>query len=498
MQPLLDARGVEDLQTALRDYTVDGLHELVGFAGQLALARGELDALDRCLDDSPLGDLVRLFLLGQALLSSRAARALAPLDLARAEEGGLISQTSDVVIAGVDLRPYAEAEGPNWWVLSDFGSDVRPGPVAPSHVLGIGAASISLAQATVRSPVARSLDVGTGCGIQSLHLSRHSAAVTATDVSSRALRLAATTAALNGLDWDLRQGSLLEPVGADEYDLIVANPPFVLSPGAIHYDYRDGGLPGDELCRRLVSGLPARLRPGGTAQLLANWAIGPEQSWDERVSGWLDGSNCSAWIWQREVVEPSAYVTMWLRDSGETPASPTWNERYGRWLSWFESAGIVAIGMGLINIRAHARAGRLRGRPAGGRSAVRTGHSRLVRPSDLAVGHRCRRTAGHPPADRRRCRAGERGATLRARLGSSRPVAAANERSALGDPDRRRHGEAPRRPHRRRAARRGGSGPCRRVRRRTRRLREAGSSGRPRSDRPRAAPPRVIRGLCAT
>lgn len=353
MQPLLDARGVEDLQTALRDYTVDGLHELVGFAGQLALARGELDALDRCLDDSPLGDLVRLFLLGQALLSSRAARALAPLDLARAEEGGLISQTSDVVIAGVDLRPYAEAEGPNWWVLSDFGSDVRPGPVAPSHVLGIGAASISLAQATVRSPVARSLDVGTGCGIQSLHLSRHSAAVTATDVSSRALRLAATTAALNGLDWDLRQGSLLEPVGADEYDLIVANPPFVLSPGAIHYDYRDGGLPGDELCRRLVSGLPARLRPGGTAQLLANWAIGPEQSWDERVSGWLDGSNCSAWIWQREVVEPSAYVTMWLRDSGETPASPTWNERYGRWLSWFESAGIVAIGMGLINIRAH-------------------------------------------------------------------------------------------------------------------------------------------------
>ncbi len=75
------------------------------------------------------------------------------------------------------------------------------------------------------------LDVGTGCGVQALHLSEHSAAVTATDLSDRALRMAATTAALNGRRWELLQGSLLEPVGQRRFDLIVSNPPFIVGSG---------------------------------------------------------------------------------------------------------------------------------------------------------------------------------------------------------------------------------------------------------------------------
>ena len=67
-------------------------------------------------------------------------------------------------------------------------------------MLGVSAASASLAQLTLRRPVGRALDLGTGCGVQSLHLARHADAVVATDLNPRALDLARITFALNGID----------------------------------------------------------------------------------------------------------------------------------------------------------------------------------------------------------------------------------------------------------------------------------------------------------
>ena len=147
------------------------------------------------------------------------------------------------------LRPYATDTSGPWWVFSDFGSDVRPGPLAPDHVLGIGAASLTLAQADATAPGrprARSRHRLRCAGAARVGLRdrgrrhRH---------QPRALRLAATTAELSGYRWDLRAGSLLEPVADETFDLIVANPPFVVSPGLDRehggYDYRDSGLAGD-------------------------------------------------------------------------------------------------------------------------------------------------------------------------------------------------------------------------------------------------------------
>ena len=66
-------------------------------------------------------------------------------------------------------------------------------------MLGVSSASTTLAQLTVRRPVGRALDLGTGCGVQSLHLARHARSVTATDLNPRALELAALTAAVDAL-----------------------------------------------------------------------------------------------------------------------------------------------------------------------------------------------------------------------------------------------------------------------------------------------------------
>lgn len=351
---LLAANRLDDLRGALAEFTVDGVHELLGPVGHSAHDRGDLSAAARALPRGErLSTLVQLFLLGAAVPAADARVALAPLDPAAA--GALFSFDGDLVRARVEVRPYGADDCPDpWWVVSDFGSDVRPGPLADDHVLGIGAASVTLSQATVRRPVQRALDVGTGCGVQALHLSRHAHEVTATDVSERALRLAATTAGLSGQAWELRPGSLLEPVAGERFDTVVANPPFVVSPGlrrgAGGYDYRDSGMAGDEVSATLVRELPALLASEGTASLLANWIVPPDGEWAERVSGWVTGRGCAAWVWQREVVEPSAYVSLWLRDAGEVPRTSRWAQRYDDWLDWFDALGIPAVGMGLITL----------------------------------------------------------------------------------------------------------------------------------------------------
>jgi methylase of polypeptide subunit release factors len=351
--PVLAAQPLTRLRGALEPFTPDGVQDLLGPIGQGAHQRGDLLGVERELGDDPLSTLVRLFLLGLPVAPAAARRALAPLDLTAAAP--LLDVRPESVRARLEIRPYAAAHcDRSWWVVSDFGSDVRPGPLAADHVLGIGAASLTLAQATIRTPVGRALDLGTGCGVQALHLSEHCRSVLATDVSERALELAATTAALSDMDWDLRAGSLLDPVAGEQFDLIVANPPFVVSPGAACgddlFDYRDSGLAGDGVSRILLQKLPAHLAPGGVAQLLANWIMPADGDWQDRIGGWLDGHGCDAWVWQREVAEPGEYVSLWLRDAGEQPGTDRWRARYTRWMDWFAETGVAAVGMGLVTL----------------------------------------------------------------------------------------------------------------------------------------------------
>ena len=73
--------------------------------------------------------------------------------------------------AACDLRPYAD-EQHGWWLASDLTEAATSEPLPPDHVLGIGGASTTLASWTPRPPVGTALDLGTGCGVQALHLAR--------------------------------------------------------------------------------------------------------------------------------------------------------------------------------------------------------------------------------------------------------------------------------------------------------------------------------------
>ncbi len=243
--------------------------------------------------------------------------------------------------------------GAELWVASDLAAHQQAGVLRHDHVLGIGQASTTLVQTTVRRHTERALDLGTGCGIQAFHLLHHCEHVTATDISERALAFARFNILLNAgalsVDPDrladrvsLRLGSLLEPVAGEEFDLVVSNPPFVITPrrsgedAAGQFTYRDGGLPGDDIVASLVAGLPGVLAPGGTAQMLGNWEVAAGTEWHDRPRAWVSPGT-DAWFIQREQVSPEQYAETWLQDASESRDRDHYREAYGAYLADFAS-----------------------------------------------------------------------------------------------------------------------------------------------------------------
>ena len=252
-------------------------------------------------------------------------------------------------------------------MASDLAAHQRPGVLRHDHVLGIGQASTTLVQVTARRHAARALDLGTGCGIQTFHLLHHAEHVTATDISDRALAFTRFNLLLNAgqLHLDpsdlearvsLRRGSLLEPVAGEEFELVVSNPPFVITPrtpgeaAADQFTYRDGGLPGDDIVAALVRALPSVLAPGGTAQLLGNWEIPAGADWAERPQSWAS-PDADVWFIQREQVSPEQYAETWLQDASEARDRRLYQDSYAAYLDDFASRSVDAIGFGMIWLR---------------------------------------------------------------------------------------------------------------------------------------------------
>ena len=338
-------------------YLVDDVLDRIGELGQAGLGRNMTVPADVALGEAtdPLSTLIRLFLLQQSVPADRLDGVVDADALVRA---GFLSLDGDAVRALVDVRPYGSPDdGASGWVVSDLtpGLDLIVTPTRPDYVLGVSPASTTLAQITMRTPVDTALDLGTGCGVQSLHLGRHAGRVVGTDVNARALELAAVTAALNEADIDLRTGSLYEPVTGERFDLIVSNPPFVMSPPSADgatLVYREANFEADLLVETLVRGAGEHLTHGGSLQLLTNWAV-LDQPWEERLAGWVpDG--CDAWVIERERLDVFSYIEMWLTDAG-LAGTDRWRPAYDEWLGYFEKLGISSVGMGWIQI---TRAGR--------------------------------------------------------------------------------------------------------------------------------------------
>lgn len=367
-----------DLVTAR--FTFDAVVALVGEDAMDALVREQPAAARWAVEqarstgaptagtDAGLAALVWVFVLGGVVESAELSAAMPGVGVEGLMRLGLVEPApGGGVRAAVDLRPHAADDGLELWVASDVGAHHREGVLRKDHVLGIGQASLTLAANTVRRDVDTALDVGVGCGIQTFHLLRHAGHVTATDLSERALAFTRFNALLNyeqlaidPADMDARltllQGSLLEPVAGRQFDVVVSNPPFVITPRTVgeseedRFTYRDGGLPGDQLVETLWRGLGDVLAPGGTAQMLANWEIPSGARWAQRLDEWTP-QGLEAWVIQRDVESPADYAQMWLRDASEDRDPVAAQRRFGEYLEDFASRDVEGVGFGYVWLR---------------------------------------------------------------------------------------------------------------------------------------------------
>ncbi|WP_166999334.1 DUF7059 domain-containing protein [Paramicrobacterium fandaimingii] len=345
-------------------YSVSTLTALWGDEAEAALHRNQrVPALRQLARQpaTPAATLARLFVLGSDVSRAEFDRAVPTLGIEGAEELELVTAAGDRIRPLRDLRPYSfvDADGAcSWWIVSDLGELARPGALAEDHVLGVGGASLSLAGLMVQRPVDSVLDIGTGCGIQALHASRHAQRVVATDISRRALAMAQLNAELNAVtNIEFRLGSLFEPVAGEWFDQIVSNPPFVITPrrpGVPAYEYRDGGLVGDEIVRSVIVGAARHLTLGGTVQMLANWEYHAGTSGRDRVGAWLREDAAGAldsWVIEREVQSPDEYAETWIRDGGTREGTERFDELYAAWLDDFEQRGVRSVGFGYVYLR---------------------------------------------------------------------------------------------------------------------------------------------------
>jgi methylase of polypeptide subunit release factors len=340
-------------------YTVDRLRSLWGDEAAAALERGNRVPALRALDrrDDPAATLATVLLLGLPVPAAALDAALPTVGSAGASDLGIVALDGDRALPAVDLRPYAfvDARGAGeWWIASDLGELATGGALRTDHVLGVGGASVTLSGLLLPGPYATALDLGTGCGIQALHLARDAERVVATDISERALEFARFNAALNGVSTiEFRLGSLFEPVAGERFDRIASNPPFVITPRGDDvpaYEYRDGGLVGDGIVEAMVRGAADHLVRGGIAQLLGNWEDRERPGLD-RAQGWADAVGLDAWIVQRDRLDPARYAETWIRDGGTLVASPAGADLVGSWLDDFAARGVVGVGVGYVLLR---------------------------------------------------------------------------------------------------------------------------------------------------
>lgn len=285
--------------------------------------------------------LAKLFLLGQSISAADAASAVDPVELGALVQMGLADLDEKLV------RPLVRVSSYEGLLVA---SDVVTLPDPPDLVTGPSPSAQRVERLTIRRPVRTALDLGTGSGIQALLTARHSERVVAVDVNERGLGFARFNAALNGLsNIDFRDGSWFEPVGDERFDLIVANPPYVVSPDS-EFLYRDGDLPADAVTQHLLGDAPAHLEEGGFAHMMGNWAHGRDEDWRAPVEAWLAGSGCDALLLKYATVDPVVYAAQWnrmlLAEGRESFLSAV-----DRWLDYYRREGIDALTEGMIVLR---------------------------------------------------------------------------------------------------------------------------------------------------
>jgi methylase of polypeptide subunit release factors len=354
-------------------FSESGIADALKIQRQETIARAESALLLRRLPErGALSALIKLFVIGLPVEPAVVERDCAPVSPSLLEDLGLVTPGPAGLVPRVRLHPFA-----GFYLASDPLFDDY-GEIAPDYVTGMNPTSASVAAITPRNPVGSTLDLGTGFGVQALLASRHSGRVVGTDVNARALNVAAFNAALNQVgNVEFREGSLFDPVKGEKFDLIACNPPYVISPesGLI---FRDSGTVGDGLSRQIVREAPAHLNEGGFAAIRCNWTLRSGETGTGPVASWVMNSECDALLLFSHAEYALDYAANWNR-LFLPRRQAEFEARLARWLEYFKTLGVEAVGTGCVILRKRSGTGHWirtdhltgMGDPEGGRLILR-------------------------------------------------------------------------------------------------------------------------------
>jgi methylase of polypeptide subunit release factors len=338
-----DIRRLRDALLAA-SYTPVKINEHIGWPMGATSPFDEGPALLYSLRDDPkLRAICALFLLQMPVSKEDAAEALAPAGIASLIDAGLLRLDGGTVWALFRIIPVRET-----FVVCDL--KVLGRELPPDIVMGASISSSILMAATMRRPSRRTLDLCAGSGIQAMEAAAHSEAVICAEKNPRAIRLGEFSAVLNGrANVEFRESDFYSAAESERFDLIVANPPYVISPEH-EFQFRDGGLGADRVAEHIVRNAPRFLADGGFCQVLCDWANYKGAGAEKRLSGWAAGTGCDMVVIRGQTTRMKEYPLTWLADYySNSPVQ--YQRKYQTWVEYFEREGIESMTFGMIVLR---------------------------------------------------------------------------------------------------------------------------------------------------
>lgn len=159
------------------------------------------------------------------------------------------------------------------------------------------------------------LDMGTGCGVLAILVSAYSKEVIGTDLNPRAINFAQFNSLLNQAKHvSFYQGDLYNPVKSDQFNVILSNPPSLISnTDNVKKLYENGGKNGYEMIGRIIQGLPDNLKVGGYCQIVVVFFETYKGMKIELLRKWLGKNSSNFKILFLKLYEADPYQYAWIK-----------------------------------------------------------------------------------------------------------------------------------------------------------------------------------------
>ena len=348
----------EDAAARLRSYFEEAGYTETGLASRGSLSefasaetRGLPRMMERTSEPSPGNALIRLFWLGLEQSREAVAKVIPEDVLTILLESGLVEAAGPAMVPQVAFWPWGK-----FLVATDLYSAFKM--ARRDLVLWPNPTTHTLWRHAIRGRSAATLDLGTGSGVIGLLAAANSDTVVASDLNPRAIEFARFNATLNGVaNMETVLGDRFEPVSGRTFDLILANPPFFITPRN-DFLFCQNPLELDGLCRRLVKEAPGHLNEGGYFEMLCEWAEIDGQPWQERIAEWMEATGCDMWILHAGKQVPDIYAETYILQT--VPDKSQDAERFSEFMQYYRQRKLAAIHNGFIVMRRRSGGGRLR------------------------------------------------------------------------------------------------------------------------------------------